>query len=170
MKADGLFHRFFQEWPQRLLELLRRPYSDDSYRFVSGESKQTGFRVYGSLKPNTKAPVLPLIFAEVLYQRDNAFYGRFLNQILLHLYQNKPERCWLAMVLYPARDTEKQADIALLTRKRRRKFEPCPKLDQCQTTLPGTSLNTMRDMVEALQDFSGRAALAVPFTINQQDR
>ena len=123
MKTDSLFYRLFQEWPQLVLELLKLPYSGDSYRFVSEEIKQTGFRIDGLLKPSSEDPELPLIFAEVQYQPDNAFYGRFLSEILLYLYRQKPGRHWLAMVVYPARSTEKPASI---------EFEPFVDLPQIQ--------------------------------------
>jgi predicted transposase/invertase (TIGR01784 family) len=98
MKTDSLFYRLYQDWPQLALELLKLPYSSDSYRFVSEEIKQTGFRIDGLFKPadNTAYPV---IFAEVQFQPDSEFYGRFFSEIALYLYRQKPARTWLAMVV-----------------------------------------------------------------------
>ena len=115
MKTDSLFYRLFQEWPQLALEMLKLPYSGDSYRFVSEEIKQTGFRIDGLFKPSTENPEQPLIFAEVQYQPDNEFYGRLLSEIMLYLYRQKPGRHWLAMVIYPTRGTERPASIEFET-------------------------------------------------------
>lgn len=123
MKTDSLFYRLFQEWPQLALELLKLPYSGDSYCFVSEEIKQTGFRIDGLFKPVTADPDHPLIFAEVQYQPDTQFYGRFLSEIVLYLYRQKPGRHWLAMVIYPNRAIEKSAGI---------EFEPFMTLPQIQ--------------------------------------
>lgn len=102
------------------LELLNLPYSSDSYRFVSEEIKQTGFRIDGLFKPADDTEY-PLIFAEVQYQPDSEFYGRFFSEIALYLYRQKPARTWLAMVIYPSRNIEKPANIA---------FEPFTQLPQ----------------------------------------
>lgn len=123
MKTDSLFYRLFQEWPQLALELLKLPYSGDSYCFVSEEIKQTGFRIDGLFKPVTADPDHPLIFAEVQYQPDTQFYGRFLSEIVLYLYRQKPGRPWLAMVIYPSRAIEKSAGI---------EFEPFMTMPQIQ--------------------------------------
>ena len=111
MKTDSLFYRLFQDWPQLALELLKLPYSADSYRFVSEEIKQTGFRMDGLFKPNDQNPNQPIIFAEVQYQSDIELYGRLFTEITLYLYRQKPARPWIAMVIYPDRQTEKPAGI-----------------------------------------------------------
>ncbi len=111
MKTDSLFYRLFQEWPQLALELMQLPYSGENYRFVSEEIKQTGFRIDGLFKPIAADPELPLIFAEVQYQPDIDFYGRFISEITLYCYRQKPARPWLALVIYPSRSTEIQASI-----------------------------------------------------------
>jgi predicted transposase/invertase (TIGR01784 family) len=94
MKTHSLFYRLFQDWPQLALELLKLPYNSDSYRFVSEEIKQTGFRIDGLFKPADDTEY-PLIFAEVQYQPDSEFYGRFFSEIALYLYRQKPARTWL---------------------------------------------------------------------------
>ena len=91
--------------------MLQLPYPTDSYEFVSEEIKQTGFRIDGIFKPIDTDPELPLIFAEVQFQPDPHFYGRFCSEIGLYLYQKKPNRNWLAFVLYPNRATEKPPAI-----------------------------------------------------------
>ena len=121
MKTDSLFYRLFQEWPQLALELLKLPYSGDSYCFVSEEIKQTGFRIDGLFKPTDPHLEQPLIFAEVQYQPDSELYGRLFSEITLYLYRQKPARPWIAMVIYPSRSTEKLASI---------EFEPFTQLPQ----------------------------------------
>ena len=123
MKTDSLFYRLFQEWPQLALELLGLPYRSESYRFVSEEIKQTSFRIDGLFKPTEPNPEQPLIFAEVQYQPDNDFYGRFFSEIALYCYRQKPARHWLALVIYPNRAVEKSASI---------EFKPFMDLPQLQ--------------------------------------
>lgn len=107
MKTDSLFYRLFQHWPQLAMDLLGMPYRGDSYRFVSEEIKQTGFRIDGLFKPIGDDPLQPLVFAEVQYQADAEFYGRFFTEITLYLYRQKPGRHWRAFVIYPSRQSEK---------------------------------------------------------------
>lgn len=113
MKTDTLFYRLFLRCPQLALDLLGLPYSGDSYRFASEEIKQTAFRMDGMFKPIGDNQKQPLIFAEVQYQPDVDFYGRFFSEITLYLYRQKPARRWLALVIYPERSTERAADIDL---------------------------------------------------------
>lgn len=107
MKTDTLFYRLFLRWPQLAMELLGLPYSGDSYKFVSEEIKQTAFRIDGLFKPMVDNLEHPLIFVEVQYQPDVDFYARLFSEITLYLYQQKPGRPWLALVIYSARSTEK---------------------------------------------------------------
>jgi predicted transposase/invertase (TIGR01784 family) len=111
MKSDTLFYRLFQRWPQLALELLGLDYAGDSYRFGSEEIKQTAFRLDGVFTPLSGEPEQPVIFAEVQYQPDTDFYGRFISEITLYLRLHKPGRRWLAFVIYPARSTEKPPSI-----------------------------------------------------------
>ena len=90
------------------IKMLHLPYPADSYRFVSEEVKETGFRIDGIFKPIDNNPELPHIFVEVQYYPDQDFYGRFFSEIVLYLYRNKPGH-WLALVVYPKRATEKPA-------------------------------------------------------------
>ncbi len=112
MKTDTLFYRLFQRWPQIALELLGLEYPSESYRFGSEEIKQTAFRLDGLLTPVGDDAEHPLIFVEVQYQPDSDFYDRFFSEITLYLRLHKPAHLWLALVIYPARSTEKAASIA----------------------------------------------------------
>lgn len=86
-------------------------YGGDSYRFGSEEIKQTAFRIDGLFTPITEDPEQPVIFAEVQYQPDIDFYDRLFSEITLYLRLHKPGRTWLALVIYPNRQTEKTASI-----------------------------------------------------------
>ena len=114
MKTDTLFYRLFLRQPKLALELLGLDYPNDSYQFSSEEIKQTAFRIDGLFKPVTDNPNQPLIFVEVQYQADNDFYGRLFSEITLYLYQNKPKRDWLVLVIYPHRTIEKKPSIEFL--------------------------------------------------------
>ncbi len=114
MKTDTLFYRLFLRQPKLALELLGLDYPNDSYQFSSEEIKQTAFRIDGLFKPVTDNPNQPLIFVEVQYQADNDFYGRLFSEITLYLYQNKPRRDWLILVIYPHRGIEKSTSIEFL--------------------------------------------------------
>ncbi len=111
MQTDSLFYRLFQNWPKIVINLLQLPCEASSYRFVSEEIKQTGFRIDGIFKPIDNHPEQPIIFTEVQYQPDHDFYGRFFSEIILYLYRQKPGRHWLAFVIYPDRQTEKPPSI-----------------------------------------------------------
>ncbi|MDO9140102.1 MAG: Rpn family recombination-promoting nuclease/putative transposase [Methylobacter sp.] len=112
MKTDTLFYRLFQRWPKLALELVGLDYRSESYRFSSEEIKQTAFRLDGVFTPIDDDSEQPLIFAEVQYQPDDDFYGRFFSEITLYLRLHKPTHPWLALVIYPTRSTEKPASIA----------------------------------------------------------
>jgi len=112
MKTDTLFYRLFQRWPKLALELLGLEYRSESYRFGSEEIKQTAFRLDGLFTPTEGNAEQPLIFVEVQYQPDGDFYDRFFSEITLYLRLHKPAHPWLALVIYPARSTEKAASIA----------------------------------------------------------
>ena len=114
MKTDTLFYRLFLRQPKLALELLGLDYPNDSYQFSSEEIKQTAFRIDGLFKPVTDNPNQPLIFVEVQYQADNDFYGRLFSEMTLYLYQNKPKRDWLVLVIYPHRTIEKKPSIEFL--------------------------------------------------------
>ena len=116
MKTDSLFYRLFKRQPKIALELLGLDYAGDSYCFSSDEIKQTAFRIDGLFKPvTTDDPEQPIIFVEVQYQADKDFYGRLFSEITLYLYQNKPNRNWVVLVIYPHRGIEKSTSIEFLS-------------------------------------------------------
>lgn len=111
MKTDTLFYQLFNRSPALAIEMLGLPYSGDSYRFGSEEIKQTAFRIDGLFTPMDDNPELPVIFAEVQYQADAEFYDRLFSEITLYLRLHKPGRTWLALVIYPGRQTEQTASV-----------------------------------------------------------
>ena len=115
MKTDTMFYRLFKRQPKLALELLGLDYAGDSYCFSSEEIKQTAFRIDGLFKPVTDDPDQPIIFVEVQYQVDKDFYGRLFSEITLYLYQNKPNRDWLVLVIYPHRGIEKNTSVEFLS-------------------------------------------------------
>ena len=115
MKTDTMFYRLFKRQPKLALELLGLDYAGDSYCFSSEEIKQTAFRIDGLFKPVTDDPEQPIIFVEVQYQVDKDFYGRLFSEITLYLYQNKPNRDWLVLVIYPHRGIEKNTSVEFLS-------------------------------------------------------
>ena len=113
MKTDSLFYRLFQRSPGLVLELAGLDYSDaKAYRFCSEEIKQTAFRLDGILTPATAAHSgLPLIFVEVQFQPDAAFYSRFFCEIFFYLHQNRPIQPWQAIIIYPTRQVETDGSL-----------------------------------------------------------
>jgi len=107
MKTDSLFYRIFKQSPQLVLELAGIEQAGaESYQFRSEEIKLTAFRLDGVLIPPLKKPELPLVFVEVQFQVDQAFYSRFFCEIFFYLHQNQPPNPWQAVVIYPARNIE----------------------------------------------------------------
>ena len=112
MKTDSLFYRLFQSSPELVLELAGLDYTDaQAYRFCSEEIKQTAFRLDGILTPTTVHSELPLIFVEVQFQPDAAFYSRFFCEIFFYLHQNRPIQPWQAVVIYPTRQVETDGSL-----------------------------------------------------------
>ena len=94
------------------MELAGLDYTDaQAYRFCSEEIKQTAFRLDGILTPTTVHSELPLIFVEVQFQPDAAFYSRFFCEIFFYLHQNRPAQPWQAVVIYPARQVETDGSL-----------------------------------------------------------
>jgi predicted transposase/invertase (TIGR01784 family) len=101
MKTDAIFYQLFQTLPDLFFELAGIEYSE-SYQFQAVELKQTAFRLDGIFVP--KEFDLPLIFVEVQFQKDEWFYGRFFSEIMLYLYQQKPQQtAWRAVAIFPDR-------------------------------------------------------------------
>jgi predicted transposase/invertase (TIGR01784 family) len=113
MKTDTLFYRLFQTEPSLALELagLAVP-AANRYRFGSHEIKQTAFRLDGVLEPPADQPDAPLVFVEAQFQPDEAFYLRFLGEIILYLRQYRPVQPWRALVLYPQAQAERRIQAA----------------------------------------------------------
>ena len=112
MKTDSLFYRLFQRSPGLVLELAGLDYSDaKAYRFCFEEIKQTAFRLDGILTPATAHSGLPLIFVEVQFQPDAAFYSRFFCEIFFYLHQNRPIQPWQAIIIYPTRQVETDGSL-----------------------------------------------------------
>ena len=111
MKTDSVFYRLFQRLPGLVFELAGWPTPDLSgYQFRSEEIKQTAFRLDGVLTPPTEAPDRPLVFVEVQYQPDARFYARFFAEIFLYLYRQPRMQPWRAVVIYPERSIERDAE------------------------------------------------------------
>jgi predicted transposase/invertase (TIGR01784 family) len=86
-------------------------YDAQAYRFCSEEIKQTAFRLDGILTPAVADSRLPLIFVEVQFQPDTAFYSRFFCEIFFYLHQNRPIQPWQAVVIYPTRQVETDGSL-----------------------------------------------------------
>jgi len=111
VKTDSLFYRLFQQLPTLVFDLIGLRVPDaDSYRFGSEEVKQTAFRLDGVLFPPVENRRQPLLFVEVQFQPDKAFYGRFFSEIFLYLRHHKPGNPWQAVVIYPNRRIEENSD------------------------------------------------------------
>lgn len=54
---------------------------------------------------------LPLIFVEVQFQPDAAFYSRFFCEIFFYLHQNRPIQPWQTVVIYPTRHVETNGSL-----------------------------------------------------------
>ena len=109
MKTDSLFYKLFQQTPQLVLELAGLGRAKN-YQFRSEEIKQTSFRLDGVLTPPSGDAKLPLVFVEVQFQLDPAFYSRFFCEIFLYLHQNQPDNKWHAVVIYPSRNMESSGE------------------------------------------------------------
>jgi predicted transposase/invertase (TIGR01784 family) len=107
MKTDSLFYKLFQQAPSLVFTLAGLELTDaDGYQFRSEEIKQTAFRLDGILAPPAEHIDKPLLFVEVQFQTDNAFYSRFFCEIFFYLYQYQPKNPWQAIVIYPSRQVE----------------------------------------------------------------
>jgi predicted transposase YdaD len=85
MKTDTLFYRLFQDRPALLFELTGLAWrAAAGYVWRAEEVKETAFRLDGVLVPEADLDA-PLVFTEVQFQLDPAFYGRWLAEICLYL-------------------------------------------------------------------------------------
>jgi predicted transposase/invertase (TIGR01784 family) len=108
VRTDTLFYQILQTFPQ----LVNRPVIP-GYTFTSVEVKETGFRFDGIFSPPDDLPNQPIYFIEVQFQPHPDFYHRFLCEIFLFLYQQKNDRDWLALAIFPTRNIDR-SDLALV--------------------------------------------------------
>lgn len=103
MKTNSLFYHIFQNFPSIFFELIGHPPTETSgYEFQSIEFKDTNQRIDGIFIP-AKRTRQPIYFVGVQSQFDEDFYYRFFTEIFLYLDQNKSNRDWFAMAVYPRR-------------------------------------------------------------------
>jgi predicted transposase/invertase (TIGR01784 family) len=108
VRTDTLFYQILQTFPQ----LVNRPVIP-GYTFTSVEVKETGFRFDGIFLPPDDLPKEPIYFIEVQFQTHPDFYHRFLSEIFLFLYQQKTDRDWLAVAIFPTRTIDR-SNLALV--------------------------------------------------------
>ena len=106
MRTDTLFYQILQTFPQLVFQLVDRPVIP-GYTFTSVEVKETGFRFDGIFLPPDDLPNEPIYFIEVQFQPHPDFYHRFLCEIFLFLYQQKTDRDWLALAIFPTRNIDR---------------------------------------------------------------
>ncbi len=112
MRTDTLFYQILQTFPQLVFQLVNRPVIP-GYIFTSVEVKETGFRFDGIFLPPDNLPTEPIYFIEVQFQPHPDFYHRFLSEIFLYLYQQKIDRDWLALAIFPTRTIDR-SNLALV--------------------------------------------------------
>jgi predicted transposase/invertase (TIGR01784 family) len=106
MKTNSLFYHIFQNFPGIFFELIGQPPTETSgYEFQSVEIKDTNQRIDGIFIP-PKRTRQPIYFVEVQSQFDEDFYYRFFTEIFLFLGNNKSNRDWFAVAIYPRRIIE----------------------------------------------------------------
>jgi predicted transposase/invertase (TIGR01784 family) len=112
VRTDTLFYQILQTFPQLVFQLVNRPVIP-GYTFTSVEVKETGFRFDGIFSPPDDLPNEPIYFIEVQFQPHPDFYHRFLCEIFLFLYQQKTDRDWLALAIFPTRTIDR-SNLALV--------------------------------------------------------
>jgi predicted transposase/invertase (TIGR01784 family) len=112
VRTDTLFYQILQTFPQLVFQLVNRPVIP-GYTFTSVEVKETGFRFDGIFLPPDDLPNQPIYFIEVQFQPHPDFYHRFLCEIFLFLYQQKTDRDWLAVAIFPTRTIDR-SNLALV--------------------------------------------------------
>ncbi|MFB2934752.1 Rpn family recombination-promoting nuclease/putative transposase [Aerosakkonemataceae cyanobacterium BLCC-F154] len=106
MKTNSLFYHLFQNFPSIFFELIGHPPTEtNGYEFQSVEIKDTNQRLDGVFIP-AKRTRQPIYFVEVQAQFDEDFYYRFFTEIFLYLGNNKSNRDWFAVAIYPRRIIE----------------------------------------------------------------
>ena len=105
MKTDTLFYKIFQTFPQLVFQLLDRDVVP-GYAFTSVEVKEKSFRFDGIFMPPIDAVNEPIYFIEVQFQPNPDFYWQFLGEIVLYLNQQQPPQDWIAVAIFPHRQTD----------------------------------------------------------------
>ena len=106
MKTNSLFYHLFQNFPSIFFELIGHPPTETSgYEFQSVTIKDTNQHINGIFVP-AKRTRQPIYFVEVQSQFDEDFYYRFFTEIFLYLGNNKSNRDWFAVAIYPRRIIE----------------------------------------------------------------
>jgi len=111
MKTDKLFYRLFLSQPGLIAELIPEIPKDCEFTYSAPGVKEKGFELDGLLTPVTKDLSLPLVFLEAQMQGDPRFYGRYLAEIFLYLYQYNVKQPWYGLLILPNRNEELGSDI-----------------------------------------------------------
>ncbi|MBS9388472.1 DUF2887 domain-containing protein [Anabaena sp. AL09] len=111
MKTDKLFYRLFLSQPGLIAELIPEIPKDCEFTYSAPGVKEKGFELDGLLTPVAKDLSLPLVFLEAQMQGDPRFYGRYLAEIFLYLYQYNVKQPWYGLLILPNRNEELGSDI-----------------------------------------------------------
>jgi len=111
MKTDKLFYRLFLSQPGLIAELIPEIPRDCEFTYSAPGVKEKGFELDGLLTPVAKDLSLPLVFLEAQMQGDPRFYGRYLAEIFLYLYQYNVKQPWYGLLILPNRNEELGSDI-----------------------------------------------------------
>jgi len=112
MKTDSIFYNIFQEFPFVFFALLGIPTEATSqYQFTSQEIKQLSFRIDGLFLPTTTDSQRPFYLVEVQFQPDPDLYYRLFAELFIYLKQYKPAHSWHLVIIYPDRQTEREAPL-----------------------------------------------------------
>jgi predicted transposase/invertase (TIGR01784 family) len=112
VKTDTLFYRLFQERPTLVFELAALPVPGNvAYSLRAEEIKETAFRLDGVLLPPAGRTDLPVVFLEVQFQPDDAFYARWFAEIFLYLYRQGITTEWRAVAIFPRQSVDTAASV-----------------------------------------------------------
>ncbi len=111
MKTDKLFYRLFLSQPGLIAELIPEIPRDCEFTYSAPGVKEKGFELDGLLTPVAKDLGLPLVFLEAQMQGDPRFYGRYLAEIFLYLYQYNVNQPWYGLLILRNRHEDLGSDI-----------------------------------------------------------
>ena len=97
--------------PGLIAELIPEIPKDCEFTYSAPGVKEKGFELDGLLTPVAKDLSLPLVFLEAQMQGDPRFYGRYLAEIFLYLYQYNVKQPWYGLLILPNRNEELGSDI-----------------------------------------------------------